>query len=232
MKKENLIGQRFGRLVVIDEAPRQLAKRGDYYRTRWLCRCDCGNVLEVNANSLKNGSSKSCGCLRRELESERATKHGFTKGYKVESLYSVWNAMKLRCYNPNNKAYKNYGGRGITMCDEWLNDYATFRSWAIANGYDENAKYGDCTLDRIDVNGPYCPDNCRWANAVEQQNNTRKNHYITYNGATKSIAEWARETGIADDTIYQRIGKLGWDPIKAITKPMRKVKKRKMESVA
>lgn len=225
MKKENLIGQVFGRLTVIDEAPRKKLPCGDFH-TMWKCKCECGNIVIVNASNLKRGITKSCGCLRTELESSRATTHGFTKNYQVERLYKIWSAIKLRCYNRNHKSYQNYGARGITVCDEWRKDYCAFRNWALENGYDESAKFGDCTIDRIDVNGPYSPENCRWANAIEQQNNTRKNHFITYNGQTKSIAEWARETGIASDTIYQRIGKLGWDPVDAITKPMRKVRKR------
>lgn len=119
---------------------------------------------------------------------------------------------------PKFSSYKNYGSRGITVCDEWKTDYAAFKKWAYANGYDENAPRGQCTIDRIDVNGDYSPDNCRWTTWEEQQSNKRNNVYITANGKTQTIAEWSRETGILASTINARINKLGWSPEKAVMK--------------
>lgn len=158
-KKIDLLGQRFGRLTVIEESPVRINQQ-----VCWICKCECGNITKpILAGNLKKGHTKSCECLR--------TKHNMHK----TRLYEVWHAMKDRCYNSHKKAYKNYGGRGITVCEEWRNDFKAFHSWAIANGYDPNAKQGECTLDRIDVNGNYEPTNCQWVSMKVQQNNRRNN---------------------------------------------------------
>lgn len=150
-------------------------------------------------------------------------KHGGRKRNCTDRLYYVWQKMRLRCCDKKDKSYKNYGGRGISVCDEWRNDYAAFRAWAFANGYNESAKRGDCTLDRIDVNGDYCPNNCRWVSMAEQCRNTRKNKYLTHNGETHTLSEWARIVGINASSMHYRLKK--WGIEKALSTPANTRKK-------
>lgn len=165
----DLSGQRFGRLAAVERTG-----RSDCGATMWLCKCDCGNFVSVQYSNLKSGATKSCGCLNRENREKRNYKHGGSQRGKCERLYRVWRGMQERCKNPKNISYKHYGAVGVSVCEEW-NDYAAFRSWAIENGYDSSAKRGECTLDRINPFGNYCPENCRWANMKTQSNNKRVN---------------------------------------------------------
>lgn len=171
MKKIDLTGQRFGRLQIVSEAQNKGTE------TRWHCICDCGNKCIVGTNSLRRGVTKSCGCLQRERSKEAHTIHGGTRHGKSSRLYQVYKGMFARCYNPNNNSYKWYGLKGISVCEEWKS-FDAFRSWAYANGYDEDSplwRHG-CTIDRIDPNGNYEPSNCRWADSHTQRVNRGVSH--------------------------------------------------------
>lgn len=156
----DLTGLRFERLVVISKC--KTVKAG---KALWKCQCDCGKVVTVLADSLRKRATKSCGCLRIESAKKRATVHG----YYYEKLHGVWNSMKQRCSNKNSKDFKFYGGRGIAVCADWV-EYVNFRQWAMASGYEEGL-----TIDRIDVDGPYQPGNCKWIPLKEQMLNRRSN---------------------------------------------------------
>lgn len=200
----DLTGRRFGRLVVLGIAGRTTGKHKEIL---WACKCDCGNSASVNGQRLRNGETTSCGCYHRERVHEMSKTHGETKS----RLYSIWKAMKRRCYGVNTKVYYRYGGRGITVCDEWRNDFVAFKTWALATGYQDGL-----TLDRIDNDKGYSPENCRWASYKEQANNTRRNHLVTCRGETHTIAEWAVMRGINDQTLRNRLGRYGWSVERAL----------------
>lgn len=189
---------RFGRWTVEGPAPDVVRKSG-YHEIMWNCLCDCGNRKVVRGKSLTGGISQSCGCLQRELVGDRARKHG---GFGTR-LYAVWDSMRQRCLNENCHAFKNYGGRGIRICPEW-EDFSVFREWAIAGGYDENADRGELTLDRIDVNADYTPDNCRWSNMAEQTSNRRSSIYLEYRGEKRTLKEWSELCGVRYETAWKR----------------------------
>lgn len=219
-QRRDLTGERFGRLVVIRPEEDHIDPSGRK-RHMWLCRCDCGNTKVINGESLMCGYTKSCGCYQRERTSDASTIHGG----RDSRLYAVWNSMKSRCFNKKNKAYYRYGGKGITVCDEWL-DFEVFRAWSLKNGYDPNAPRGMCTIDRIDNSKGYYPENCRWASSKTQMSNVSYNRIIEKDGETHTIAEWADLYNIPYDRLYQRLMR-GWDLETAATKPPRKIKSKK-----
>lgn len=195
---KNLAGQRFGRWTVIERAPDSITQKG-YHNIMWKCVCDCGTEKNVRGKILTNGQSKSCGCLQKEMLSSRASKH---RGFGTR-LYAIWNSMRQRCNNPNHHAFDNYGGRGIKICPEW-DDFSTFREWALFNGYDENAPRGEYTLDRINVDEGYNPNNCRWANMREQADNRRDTLIVHHNGETHPLTVWAEILNINYCTLWKQ----------------------------
>lgn len=213
-KFKDLTGMRFGRLIVFERVEDHVSPSGKC-NIQYKCLCDCGKEKIVFGTNLSRGLTNSCGCLQKERASAAKTTHGETDSH----LYGVWCAIKRRCYQKYDPNYSNYGGRGIIMCDEWKNDYKTFRDWAYAHGYNPEAKRGECTLDRKDVNGNYCPENCRWITQQEQMNNVRYNHLETYNGETHTIAEWARLYNMSYSKLSQRLNRYGYDIEKALLTP-------------
>ncbi|MGG0718677.1 hypothetical protein ABE096_13930 [Robertmurraya massiliosenegalensis] len=194
----DLTGNRFGRLLVIKRV--ENIDKG----SRWLCKCDCGNEKVIRRTHLMSGNTKSCGCFSKEISSERGNKSKIgdrtrTHGDFGTKLYGVWAGMKRRCYNPQTKHYTDYGGRGIKMCHEWKESYNVFKKWALANGYKEGL-----SIERIDVNKHYCPENCKWIPLSEQNSNKRTSIRIEYKGRKYSIKELSEMTGIKIKTIRDR----------------------------
>lgn len=208
----DLTGKRFGRLTVIRQD-------GYHYypnskkKTKWLCKCDCGNTISVIGSDLNNGHTQSCGCLRKEITGSKYRTHGDSGKSR---LYRIWSAMKSRCNNASMAPYKYYGARGIKICDEWDKSYETFKEWALSHGYSD-----DLSIDRIDVDGNYTPENCRWATTKEQSVNTRKTRYIDYDNRTLSLKEWSDIFHIPYSCLLYRLD-TGWDVERALTTPSRK----------
>lgn len=209
----DLTGQVFGRLTCMEDVGRDKRRN-----SLWLCRCACGNTVVVSAAKLMRGNTRSCGCLRNDLARERRTTHGLSRdtngGHR--RTYQIWVGMRQRCSNPNRREYPRYGGRGITVCDEWQADYKAFYDWAMAHGYRE-----ELTLDRIDNDGPYAPSNCRWASPLEQSMNCRMRAntvWATLNGETKPLIEWARLLGIDYKKAYHRL-KQGFSAEESLASP-------------
>lgn len=207
--KYNLIGRRFGRLTVIENAPNKGRNR------MWRCKCDCGNEAVVATGCLTGGDTKSCGCYMKDRIRETHIKHGQTK----TKLYKVWSEMKRRCNNPHDNVFKHYGGRGITYTPEWER-FEPFMEWAESNGY-QDARRGLYTLDRINVNGNYTPDNCRWIPQSEQARNTRTTKRYRLLETTHTLSEWSEIVGISHGTLWARIHNYGWTVEKALTTPVK-----------
>ncbi len=208
----DITGEKFNSLLVVERL--ENAKGGV---TRWKCLCDCGNYTVVRGQNLKRGAVKSCGCLNYSSKNKT---HGMSK----TNLYNIWNGMKFRCYNPNSNSYNDYGGRGIVVCDDWINNFENFYEWSISNGYQKGL-----TIDRIDTNGNYCPENCRWISKGEQAKNRRMNYSIEYKGENKTLQEICDELNINYKRTHNRIVKLGWSLEKAINTPVNE-NKRNMEA--
>lgn len=202
-KYKNLIGQKFNLLTVISE--NGVDKFG---RKTWLCKCDCGNESIVPSTSLVKGDVKSCGCLRG--------KNLITHNHSNERLHSIWKGIRRRCNNPHEKSYKDYGARGIKLCDEW-NNYENFRNWAIENGYRD-----DLTIDRKDVDKIYCPSNCKWSTLKEQARNKQNTFWVSYKGEIKSLPEWAEILNIDYHALFKRIHDRKWSIERAFNTPIRK----------
>lgn len=195
----DLTGQRFGRWVVLKRVP----NRGK--ALMWECRCECGTVKIVHGTSLKGGTSTNCGCVR--LAGIPRT-HGLTH----HPLYRVWQRMKGCTGSPTHQDYHHYGGRGISMCDQWKNDFYSFYTWSIEHGWEPGLE-----IDRLDVDGNYCPENCRFTDRSGQMRNTRRTRMLTYSGKTQSVLEWAEEIGIKPETLRCRLDQYGWSVEKALT---------------
>lgn len=205
MKLDDITGKRYGKLVALKNQYDPNKKV-----TFWECKCDCGKTVLVRANSLKHNRVKSCGCLRKESNARTKTTHGMSK----TRLYTAWHTMKGRCLNENDKHYPRYGGRGIKVCEEWKESFENFKNWAIRNGYKD-----DLTLDRINNDGDYCPNNCRWTSQKTQNNNRGVSINITYKGKTQNLSEWCKELNIPYLRVWQRIKKYGFTFEEAITEP-------------
>lgn len=201
MEPKDLTGIRFGRLI---------AKERTRYKNKesgWICICDCGNEHIVSTKCLTGGRVRSCGCLARDMNPSK------THGESRTRLYGIWASMKYRCKRKSGKDYYRYTLRGIRVCDEWQ-AFEPFKEWAIANGYTD-----DLTIDRIDNDKGYSPDNCRWATHKQQGLNKRTTKYITIGNETLTAVEWSERTGIAYATILWRLKK-GWTPYDAVHKPL------------
>lgn len=203
----DLTDLRFGSLTVV----KRVANR--HRNSMWACACDCGNTTEVSSSDLTRGHTRSCGCLKVDFCKQHFTKHNAYNS----PLYVVWFDMKRRCHDERDAAYKNYGQRGISVCNEWLESFACFKEWAEGSGYRE-----DLSLERKDNSKGYCPENCKWATAKEQANNRRSNVNITYNGQTRTLKQWSEVIGLSYNTLWWR-WKAGWDIPSLLLTPQRVV---------
>lgn len=191
----DLTGQKFGRLTVIANT-----ELNNQNRAMWLCRCSCGKEKVIRSDALVSGWTKSCSCLQKESARKGNHKtHGHTTGRQQTSVYMRWVRMVQRCTNPNDKAYKHYGGRGIKVCDRWLESFENF----LADMRDRPTPQH--SIDRIDNNGDYTPDNCRWATWKEQANNKRTNIKLAFGAETKTIGQWADYLGLKYTKLYYNL---------------------------
>ena len=200
----NLTGQRYGRLTVLHRVENRITPSGKSISC-WKCICDCGNETCAATQDLRSGDAKSCGCLKRELTQERMVKHGDSNTH----LHNVWRAMLRRCSDKRQDDYCYYGGKGVSVCDEWRDDYIAFKEWSLQNGYSE-----ELTIDRIDVDRDYSPDNCRWVSMKVQCNNRTSNRKYVVDGRELTIAEISEIYRIPYSRLYMRL-RNGWPIDKA-----------------
>lgn len=207
---KDLSGMKFNRWTVIKRGKNTM--RG---QATWLCRCDCGTIREVAGADLRNNKSKSCGCLQKEVAGDTNRTHGKS----FSRLHRIWRGMKSRCENPKNFKASRYHDRGIAVCKEW-HEFIRFYEWAVNNGYSD-----ELSIDRIDNDKDYSPENCKWSNAVEQANNKSTNHMLTYKGKRQSMSMWSKEIGIPYGALRSRINQRHWSTEKALSTPL--LRKRK-----
>lgn len=208
-------GTRFGRLTVVglDHIRERVDPKGRVRKLKYfLCKCVCGNNIVTQASNLTSGDTKSCGCYSKECRKNCLIKFK-THGKSHTKLYERFRHIRERCYKKNSESYKYYGGRGIKVCEEWNKDFMSFYNWAISHGYEDGL-----TIDRIDVNGDYCPENCRWVTTAIQNTNKRNNNVVTIKGKKDILTNWCKKYNIARQCVYKRLWR-GWDIESAITVP-------------
>lgn len=198
----DLTGRVFGRLVVVEQSDN---RRG---RVHWTCRCECGNTKSVAAKELVGGGTRSCGCLCMQLIEKLNKTHGMSR----RKEYRIWRGMKERCLDENSRYFHHYGGRGIFVCERWIDSFENFYA-------DMGPKPPGMSIDRIDNDGPYSPDNCRWATQKEQTRNTRRTRLLTWNGQTLCLSDWSKITGISRKVLKKRLDVLKWSAEKTLTTP-------------
>lgn len=214
MRQADIIGHRFGRLVVTG------LSHSDNGRI-WLCSCDCGAVHTARTGHLRAGAVQSCGCLVVETAAATGRASGHlrrTHGMSRSRLDTTFDNMIKRCYRPNASRFERYGGRGIQICDAWLKDRSEFFRWALANGYAENL-----SIERIDANGHYSPSNCRWATGKEQANNTSRSRLLSWAGETLTVAQWAERLGVPGKAMQHRVNR-GWAAERIFMQPYREAR--------
>lgn len=223
MKRMDLTGKKYGRLTVLREAESRTRKDGKGTLRYWVCKCTCGNITEVRQEQLIKGKSKSCGCYRREC-AKKPDPEAITR--KNRRLYRIWSGIKARCTNPKDQHHTNYYDKGVSMCDEWLNNSKLFIEWSLNNGYED-----DLTIDRIDPFGNYDPSNCRWITNKEQQRNKRNTIRYNVDGEMLTLAEIAERYNIKVSTLEARVTRYGYTIEEALNVPVKrggKVDRRKL----
>lgn len=204
VKRIDMVGYEFSGCNVIHQAYKKNGK------TYWECLCTCGNKFIAEGSNIRQGHTKSCGCLRSRYAKRKSHGQINTK------LYSKWNSMKTRCNNPNHDSFINYGNKGIEVCEEWNNSFEKFYDWSIDSGYSEGL-----SLDRVDNSKGYYPENCRWVEFKEQGRNKTNNRLLTYKGKTLCLSEWAETMGLPDYVLRNRLNR-GWSVEKSLTTPVKR----------